>query len=494
MMKAEITLFLGRTGGRNSSLWYHRPRHPRPSSSTSTQRVARYLLLLAALLILVVASSNAQTKSQNSASLIYERCHSSVVVVVPLDKDNKPLGQGSGFIIATNQVVTNHHVLADATSAAVSFADGGTEVVEGFIADNPARDITIVSVNTGTRAPLKLGDELSLKQGDEVYAIGAPRGLDLSITNGIVSGFRSIKDQFLIQTTAAIAPGSSGGPLFDKDGGVIGVTTSLLADSPGIYFSVGIGDVARIMRSASTIVLPISSLPGSGKVNENATEPPAKDEIPTTAEYMNRLMEPENYKVLNGLIAGLTPAGHSHFTIIIGKPHVMVAMAQPTEDGQSRYFVLAEGIKGRSFPQYMIIPLEEIDPSSVRAEPGLFNADAFEKFQKQHPNCDTAGQPCFRQFFVPFLDSESSKWWCVSFQTTSMGRLIQRGELNQDCSKAVESGCPLIPTPIDSVAKTFLVFKNRDSAERVVNALAHAIKLSGGQADPFAPTTSREVK
>jgi S1-C subfamily serine protease len=55
-----------------------------------------------------------------------ERCHSSVVVVVPLDKDNKPLGQGSGFIIANNKVVTNHHVLADATSAAVIFADGGT--------------------------------------------------------------------------------------------------------------------------------------------------------------------------------------------------------------------------------------------------------------------------------------------------------------------------------------------------------------------------------
>jgi hypothetical protein len=142
----------------------------------------------------------------------------------------------------------------------------------------------------------------------------------------------------------------------------------------------------------------------------------------------------------------------------------------------------------------MIIPLEEIDPSSVRAEAGLLNADALEKFHNQHPNCDTAGQPCFRQFFVPFLDSDSNYWWLVSFQTTSTERLIRRGELNQDCSKAVESACPLIPTPIDSVAKTALAFENRDSAERVVNALVHAIKLSGGQADPFAPTTSREVK
>jgi S1-C subfamily serine protease len=268
-----MTVFLGRTEAQDSSLRHRCPRQPRPSSSTSAQRVARSILLLAVLFILVFDSSRAQTKSKSAASLIYERCHSSVVVVYPLDKDNKPLGQGSGFIIATNRVVTNHHVLADAAGAAVSFADGGTEVAEGIVADNPTRDIAIISVKTGTRAALKLGDELSLKQGDEVYAIGAPRGLDLSITNGIVSGFRSIEDQFLLQTTAVIAPGSSGGPLFDRDGGVIGVTTLLLTDSPGIYFSVGIGDVTRITRSASTIVSPISSLSGGGKVNQNAAKP-----------------------------------------------------------------------------------------------------------------------------------------------------------------------------------------------------------------------------
>jgi hypothetical protein len=442
-------------------------------------------LLLAALLTLVVGSSNAQTKSQNTASLVYERCHSSVVVVVPLDKDNKPLGQGSGFIIATNRVVTNHHVLADATSAAVSFADGGTEVVKGFIADNPARDITIVSVNTGTRAPLKLGDELSLKQGDEVYAIGAPRGLDLSITNGIVSGFRSIKDQFLLQTTAAIAPGSSGGPLFDRDGGVIGVTTSLLADSPGIYFSVGIGDVARIMRSASPNVLPIASLPGSGKVKQNATEPPVKDEILTTIEYMNRLVEPD--KIVNGQLSGLPPTPPSSITIVL-QGQVLLAPGKQTKDGKILWDLNIEA-KGH-FPQYMIVPLEEIDPSSVHANPAGVDLDAFKKFNDQHPNCDDARQPCVSEYLEPFLESNS--WWYVSFQTTSMDSLIQRGELNKDCSKAVENGCPLIPTPVDSEAKTYLFLKNRDSAERFVNALVHAIKLSGGKADPFAPTTSRE--
>jgi len=258
-----------------------------PSAALLTKIVNGSLVAIIAL-VLFTARLNAQTKSQSPASSIYERCHSGVVVVVPLDKDDKALGQGSGFILAANRVVTNHHVLAGSSNAVVLFADGDTVRVEGFVADNPTRDITIIAVNTGMRAPLKLGDELALKQGDEVYAIGAPRGLDLSITNGIVSGFRTVEDQFLLQTTAAIAPGSSGGPLFNRDGRVVGVTTSLLNDSPGIYFSVGIGDVSRIMRSASTLVLPISSLSPAGKPEPSTTGVPEIDSI-------NKLIDAKDY-------------------------------------------------------------------------------------------------------------------------------------------------------------------------------------------------------
>ena len=138
-----MTIFVGQSEPHRFSLRYRDPRQRRPSTSAYTLRGARSSLLLVVLFILVVSSSQAQTKSQSAARLIYERCHSSVVVVVPLDKDNKPLGQGSGFIIGTNRVVTNHHVLADAASAAVIFADGGTEVSEGFVADNPGQTLRL---------------------------------------------------------------------------------------------------------------------------------------------------------------------------------------------------------------------------------------------------------------------------------------------------------------------------------------------------------------
>ena len=125
---------------------------------------------------LIPTLSPAQTKPRISVADIYERAHSSVVVVIVADRNSKPFGQGSGFIVAKNRVVTNHHVVQGARDALVVFEDGTSESVEGVVADSPAHDLTFLVVKTGARSPLKLGDELTVRQGDPVYALGAPRG------------------------------------------------------------------------------------------------------------------------------------------------------------------------------------------------------------------------------------------------------------------------------------------------------------------------------
>jgi len=207
---------------------------------------------------LVAVVCFAQTAPQLTVADIYEHAHSSVVVVIVGDKNSKPVGQGSGFIVAKNRIVTNHHVVEGARAASVVFTDGTSELVEGVASDSPARDLAILVVKTGARLPLKLGDELSARPGDSVYALGAPRGLESSFTNGIVSGFRNVDDQVVLQTTAPIAPGSSGGPLLDSSGRVIGVTTAFLSDSPGIYFSIGARDVKRLLRTPRPVSTPFS--------------------------------------------------------------------------------------------------------------------------------------------------------------------------------------------------------------------------------------------
>ncbi len=166
---------------------------------------------------------------------------------------NKHLVRASS--LGPDRIVTNHHVVEGMSEAFVAFSDGKVQSVSEVIADSTEQDLIVLGVPTGQRPSLRLGDELSLVEGDTVYAIGAPKGLELSFTNGIVSSFRKSSSQFLIQSTAPIAPGSSGGPLLDKSGLVVGVTTSRITDAPGIYFSVGSSDVKRLMRTPYAVTL-----------------------------------------------------------------------------------------------------------------------------------------------------------------------------------------------------------------------------------------------
>lgn len=280
------------------------------------------------LLVSDVSAAQVQ-RPTTTPSGIYERTHSSIVVIVTADKDAKPIGQGSGFIVAKNRIVTNHHVIDGATSAIVIFADGVISEVEGIVADSAAKDLTILSVNTSTRSALKFGDEMSIRQGDSVYAVGAPRGLELSMTNGIVSGFRHIEDEFVIQNTAPIAPGSSGGPLFDSEGRVIGVTTSLLTDAPGIYFSIGAEDVRRLLRTPQVVITP---LPGSTQNEESASKslpsstPDLKEASPTTRTSLHVNSKPLGASVF---VNGIKQSGQTPLDIPLSAGRYSVVLRLP---------------------------------------------------------------------------------------------------------------------------------------------------------------------
>jgi S1-C subfamily serine protease len=235
----------------------------------------RVLLLILVLVFAVRAPAQGSKSAQQAAGMeapahrssvpastpltpsqIFSRARPSVVVIVASDQKGQREALGSGFIVSTGRIATNHHVVEGMNEAYVVFSDGDVKPVSKVIADSTQQDLIILAVETGKRSALMFGDELSLQQGDSVYALGAPKGLELSFTNGIVSSFRKSNAQFLIQTTAPIAPGSSGGPLFDHTGSVVGVTASMLSDAPGIYFSVGIGDVKRLLRTPQGVALP----------------------------------------------------------------------------------------------------------------------------------------------------------------------------------------------------------------------------------------------
>jgi S1-C subfamily serine protease len=182
----------------------------------------------------------------------------SVVMIIGKNSEGSTTIQGSGFIVAQDRIVTNHHVAEDMAIADVVFSDGTSSKVSGVVCDSDAEDLVVLEAKTNNLAASPLGDESTLQQGDAVFAIGAPKGLELTLTNGIVSAFRNMGSRFLIQSTAAIWHGSSGGPLFSDQGKVVGITSAFFADAPGIYLSVSVGDLKRLLRTPETRIASLS--------------------------------------------------------------------------------------------------------------------------------------------------------------------------------------------------------------------------------------------
>lgn len=162
---------------------------------------------------------------------------------------------GSGFIIDTSGlIVTNYHVVQDAFDITVTLSDG-TRLQAKTLSASRLADIAVLKIET--KHPLKAahwGDSDKLQVGDQVFAAGNPFGLGLSVSAGIVSGLnRDIQNSpydDLIQTDATINHGNSGGPLFDMNGAVIGVNSTIISPSQG---SSGLG-FAIPAKSASFVV------------------------------------------------------------------------------------------------------------------------------------------------------------------------------------------------------------------------------------------------
>jgi serine protease Do len=149
-------------------------------------------------------------------------------------------GLGSGMIMnSQGYILTNNHVVAGATKIQVFLADG-REYPGKVVGTDPKTDLAVVKINTHEKLPhVTFGNSDKLKVGDWVVAIGAPRGLDQTVTQGIISAKhrRGILNpssyQDYLQTDAAINPGNSGGPLLNLQGQVIGVNSAIISESGG---------------------------------------------------------------------------------------------------------------------------------------------------------------------------------------------------------------------------------------------------------------------
>ena len=190
---------------------------------------------LTLLITLLFVAFTAQAKT---ASEIYEQASKSTVLVLNLDEKGEPQSRGSGVVFTKGNVVTNCHVVKDAGGLKVH--SGNKEYSATLQYSDWDRDVCSLSI-AGLDAPaVVVGSTKTLKVGAKVYAIGAPKGLELTLSDGIVSSLREVEGGHYIQTTAAISPGSSGGGLFDENGALVGLTTFYFTEGQNLNFAVPI--------------------------------------------------------------------------------------------------------------------------------------------------------------------------------------------------------------------------------------------------------------
>jgi hypothetical protein len=188
------------------------------------------------LFFLVVASIAVMPLSALAltASQVYEQVKDSVVVVKAFNQQGRLVGLASGVMLPSGNVITNYHVIKPRVRYMVG--QGKKGVPATVIASNRDKDICLLSAPGLTAKPAHLGQAAKLKVGEPVYAVGAPQGLELSLSEGIVSQLRGGPPP-IIQTTVAISRGSSGGGLFNANGELVGITTFYLKDSQSLNFA-----------------------------------------------------------------------------------------------------------------------------------------------------------------------------------------------------------------------------------------------------------------
>jgi len=218
----------------------------------------------------VVAARGDLAGDEQATIELFERAKDSVVYITTRGQVRDfwtrnvftvPRGTGSGFIWDdTGHVITNYHVIENASEATVKLADGRSYKA-ALVGVSPAHDIAVLRIGVGFKRPppVPLGESHNLKVGQKVFAIGNPFGLDWTLTTGVVSALdRSLGGEgrngatidHLIQSDAAINPGNSGGPLLDSAGRLIGINTAIYSPSgasAGIGFAVPVDTVNRVV-------------------------------------------------------------------------------------------------------------------------------------------------------------------------------------------------------------------------------------------------------
>jgi S1-C subfamily serine protease len=252
-------------------------------------------------------------------------------------------GQGSGFIIdKEGHILTNYHVIADARQVEITLHNRKKYRAKTVGTDR-SHDLAIVQIDAPNLTPAVLGDSRNLQVGQKVYAIGNPFGLNGTLTTGIVSSIRSVREpdgmqiDDAIQTDAAINPGNSGGPLMNWRGEVIGINTMIysgVGQSAGIGFAIPINTAKAVLNDLVTLgrvrrpALGIRTIP---------IDPELADQMGLPADYGLLIVQvvPGGAADRAGLRGGSERAYLGNIPIMLGGDLIVAIDGQRVDDQQA---------------------------------------------------------------------------------------------------------------------------------------------------------------
>jgi hypothetical protein len=216
---------------------------------------------------LAPAQTSRPSRSKNtpqrklSARQIAQRTSPSVVLLLTTDEGGNPIALGSGFFVQSNVIATAYHVIKDAPQIYAKLVGrNGRHKISSMGSSDENNDLALLRMDDVKGQPLKLGNLSRLRVGDEIYVMGNPEGLEGTFSRGNISAFRiprPISDADLfdpvpeyIQITAPISHGSSGGPVLDERGEVIGVAAGIFTEGQNLNFAVPVSKLAALLRNA----------------------------------------------------------------------------------------------------------------------------------------------------------------------------------------------------------------------------------------------------
>jgi hypothetical protein len=179
-------------------------------------------------------AADAQTAPQ-----IAGKAFESTVLLVMEDANGQPVSIGSGFLVREGEIASNLHVIKGASRGYAKLVSQKDKYdIQGITGIDTERDLVLLKISSVSTPSLSLGNSDTVQVGETVYAVGNPQGLEGTFSQGIVSSIRQVGSDKVLQITAPISPGSSGGPVLNSKGEVIGVSVATFRGGQNLNFAI----------------------------------------------------------------------------------------------------------------------------------------------------------------------------------------------------------------------------------------------------------------